>query len=62
MIYPHNDSKWTHNICHACYHREEPGRIPATLKDDEMQTCCFCGNNTRAGIYYRKDPELVHPT
>ena len=62
MTSPHPDSKWTHNICGVCYQIEQPGRTPATITEKyrEVETCCFCGVETREGIYYRKDPEVVH--
>ena len=60
---PHPDSKWTHPICAPCYMREEPGRTPVTMTfqpDEPTEVCCFCKRETVAGIYYRKDPVVVH--
>ena len=58
---PHPDSKWTHPICALDYAVMEPGRTPTTLIDDEVMTCCWCGKPTSAGIYFRADPNVVHP-
>jgi hypothetical protein len=65
MTSPHPESKWTHAICESCYAIEEPGRQPikltmAQLIDATIDVCCFCGNGTQEGIFYRKDPESVH--
>jgi hypothetical protein len=49
-------SGWTHAICRSCYANREPGRVPVALKDAELEKCCFCGVETKEGIYYRADP------
>ncbi len=60
---PHPDSKWTHNLCRACYQIVEPDRAPFTLRRVETpEVCCFCKKDTIDGIYYRSDPEVVHPS
>jgi hypothetical protein len=43
----------THAICAACYEEKNPGRIPARIRGDDTRPCCFCGQKTNAGIYYR---------
>ena len=64
MSSPHPESRWTHPICAPCYMREEPNRgkpVVMTYQPDEpLEHCCFCGRATASGIYYRKDPKLVH--
>ena len=60
MTSPHPDSKWTHAICSDCYDLEEPGRRPTVLIAADDELCCFCGKETDDGIYYRKDPVVVH--
>ena len=62
MTNPHPDSKWTHSICMDCYEREEPDRSPTVMFPPDDEICCFCGARTDDGIYYRKDPEVVHAT
>lgn len=61
MSSPHPDSKWTHPICRFDYAVMEPGRTPTVLKDAEHEVCCWCGNETTDGIYFRADPNVVHP-
>jgi hypothetical protein len=58
---PHYDTPWTHPICIDCYNQEEPGREPTRVKGDWIQVCCFCGQTTKDGIYYRFDPSELHP-
>lgn len=64
--YPHPESKWTHAICSDCYKTEEPDRPDPVrltlgqLMDATPEVCCFCGVVTDEGIYYRKDPAVVH--
>jgi hypothetical protein len=55
---------WTQPVCGDCYAAKEPDRVPVALKVEfrEHETCCFCGQPTDAGIYYRIDPRTVpHP-
>ncbi len=64
MTNPHPDSKWTHNICEKDYAMMEPGREPVRLRDVKGfpvgEACCWCGEYTDSGIFYRADPEVVH--
>jgi hypothetical protein len=52
-------SKWTHSICTSCWNERNPDRPAITLADDfrEIEVCCFCGENTRDGIYIRANPD-----
>jgi hypothetical protein len=50
-------SKWTHAICVECWDKQQPGREPVTVLNGTEQTCCFCGQPTKAGIYIREDPK-----
>ncbi len=61
MSAPHPESKWTHPICVKDYAVMEPGREPARFHDPEPEDCCWCGDPTVDGIYYRANPALVHP-
>jgi len=61
MSAPHPESRWTHPICGDCYSLAEPGRFPTRVAEAEPEDCCFCGDPTESGIYYRADPMLVHP-
>lgn len=54
---------WNQPICAVCYSNRYPGRNPVRITDAEAEQCCQCGEETRAGIYYRVDPRTVpHPT
>jgi len=50
-------SKWSHNVCAACYVRVAPGRRPIRLLDAPPAKCCFCGGAAEDGIYVRNDPK-----
>jgi hypothetical protein len=52
---------WTHPICLACYAQKEPGCSPVRLHREfaDEERCCFCGQPTTDGIYYRADPRAV---
>lgn len=58
---PHPESRWTHPICRDCYEDEAPGREPYRMVEPELKVCCWCGQDTREGIFYREDPALLHP-
>jgi hypothetical protein len=47
---------WTHPICETCWKERNPNREPVTVKDDEVEKCCYCGKATSAGIYIRENP------
>ncbi len=51
-------SQWTHSICYGCWLKKDPNSDPARLKQEsaEVETCCYCGNETREGIYLRDNP------
>lgn len=51
-------SGWTQPICGRCYAQKEPRRQPLRMKAEYAKTerCCFCGEETREGIYYRVKP------
>jgi hypothetical protein len=54
---------WTHPICEICYAIQQPGRMPVAIKPelrDPFEKCCFCGDVTREGIYYRHDPRSIY--
>jgi hypothetical protein len=48
-------SRWTHSICDACWEKREPQQYldPYRLEDQEEETCCFCSQRHRSGIYIR---------
>lgn len=52
-------SNWTHAICDDCYAKREPGREPVRLVNRELEHCCFCGDQTLSGIYYRHAPSVT---
>ena len=59
--YPHPESKWTHPICLKDYAVMEPERDPFRVTDAAPERCCWCNEETTDGIYYRHDPDVVHP-
>ena len=54
-------SRWTHPMCIDCWNKKHPGRRAHALIESmrEEERCCFCGNATRDGIYYREDPAVL---
>jgi len=53
-------TEWTHAICGDCWDEKNPERETAlryTKGDKEI--CCFCGKNTKSGIYVRHDGEKL---
>lgn len=53
----HDGGNWTHAICSTCWTGEWGARHPARLGDGEPEICCFCGADTNAGIYVKRDPK-----
>lgn len=51
-----SQSRWTHNICEACWQRRSPQFDPIRFTLKAQEICCFCGKPTAAGIYIRFDP------
>lgn len=49
---------WTHTICRSCWNERYEGE-PVTVRDADVETCCFCGGWTRSGIYVRHDPKTL---
>jgi hypothetical protein len=35
-------------------------REPARVRDAKPSVCCFCGQQTRLGIFVRKDPRALN--
>jgi hypothetical protein len=50
---------WTQASCEACWLERNPGRRPHLLKNPDWEKCCYCGDQTQAGIYVREDPNKV---
>lgn len=48
--------RWTHAMCEACWEEGNPGREPWRAVEGPREKCCFCGEETRSGIYVRGDP------
>lgn len=48
-------STWTRPICAVCW-SEFIGTEPITLSEPEQETCSFCQQPTRSGIYVRARP------
>ena len=51
-------SKWNHAICVSCWNEKNPGRPAVSIVDEhrDIETCCYCGEHTRDGIYVRANP------
>ena len=51
-------SEWFHPICRPCWDEHKPGQVPAAIAWDirARERCCWCGDETRHGIYVRADP------
>jgi hypothetical protein len=53
-------SKWRHSICNGCWTSRNPDREPVRIReefrDEQPETCCFCGRPHGSGIYLRADP------
>jgi hypothetical protein len=52
-------SRWTHPVCYDCYDAMYPRRHPVRVNPRQLETCCRCGEPTRAGIYVRADPDSM---
>lgn len=50
---------WTHRMCEKCWQEREGNRMPVHVKVDPVNMCCFCGQETDAGIYVRHDPKTI---
>lgn len=53
-------SKWTHAICDNCWSETEQalnGRQPVRVLNHDVVKCCFCGDDTKGGIFIRYAPE-----
>lgn len=48
-------SQWTHPQCEVCWDKQRGSRTPTRLVDREVERCCWCGQETRSGIYVRED-------
>lgn len=56
-------AEWTHNMCARCWKRINPGSGPIfqiKIENRDIETCCFCGQATKAGIYVRHDPKEMN--
>jgi hypothetical protein len=50
------NGNWIHAVCPTCWLNTWAGRLPARLGDEEPELCCFCGRDTSAGLYVKRDP------
>ncbi len=49
----------THAMCDDCWSRTQQarsGQPPTRTEDRAVQRCCFCGAETRSGMFMRQDP------
>lgn len=63
-----DETRWTHAMCDGCWTRRQGTRAPVRLEPQARvrEWCCFCGAETRDGIYARHDPDQtpcqgIHP-
>ena len=49
--------KFTHSICVKCWNRMKPSFHTTEQGGGPIEICCFCGEETREGIYVRAAPE-----
>jgi hypothetical protein len=50
---------WTQAVCDDCWDERNPDRLSPRRGSGYHETCCWCGGNTRSGIYVREDPATV---
>ena len=48
-------SAWVHAVCDSCW-KASDSREPHRVVKIVPENCCFCGEETRSGIYVRLDP------
>lgn len=54
---------WTQPICFACFHSQNPNRVPVRVRGADTERCVHCDEETREGIYIRIDPDIApHPS
>lgn len=51
--------RWTHPQCPDCWLKERGNTAPMMMHNAPQETCCWCGQSTREGIYVRHDPALL---
>lgn len=49
---------WTQPCCVHCWDLRNPGRVPVRLRRARSETCVYCSQLTKDGIYIRVDPAL----
>jgi hypothetical protein len=42
---------WTQAVCDDCWDERNPDRLSPRRGSGYHETCCWCGGNTRSGIY-----------
>lgn len=54
---------WRQPICNTCWAARYPGAHAVRVVSADLERCCFCGRDTRSGIYVRVEPGTVpYPT
>jgi hypothetical protein len=53
-------SRWTHEICDACWETQHGQREPMRIVDPREVECCFCGTKNKSGIFVRANPLDIH--
>lgn len=56
------EENWNHALCERCYGNRHPDRVPRRTPEQFRveETCCGCGCQTRDGIPYRADPQIMN--
>jgi hypothetical protein len=49
---------WTQAACDECWEERNPGRTATRIRAEYAtpETCVYCGEGTRSGIFVRIDP------
>lgn len=50
---------WNQPVCDDDWRKLRGDRWPTRVKDAKVETCAFCGEDTRSGIYIRENPSMV---
>lgn len=52
-------SRWTHSICMKCWRKRNPDKEPYQIPNAIVDDCCFCGCETKEGIFIRHSPSQL---
>ena len=52
-------SRWNHPMCQECWDETRGDAVPVRMLDPDPEVCCWCGADTRSGIYVRAHPHRI---